>query len=126
MRIIISELKKLVKSKIVIVALLLFLALDFTNIYRNYNVSSGFRDMSKVVTEARVVLQKNLDGKITDDKVKLIKTQVEKLSKLETGEFSQQKEPDSQFMTGYAYYDGEFLIITLTTVSRTQKNCQKN
>ena len=105
MRIIISELKKLVKSKIVIVALLLFIALDFTNIYRNYNVSSGFRDMSKVVTEARVVLQKNLDGKITDDKVKLIKTQVEKLSKLEAGEFSEQKEPDSQFMTGYAYYD---------------------
>ncbi|MGN0461013.1 MAG: hypothetical protein ACI4HZ_01060 [Ruminococcus sp.] len=105
MRIILSELKKLVKSKIIIVALLLFIALDFTNIYRNYNVSSGFRNMSKVVTEARVVLQKNLDGKITDDKVNLIKTQVEKLSKLETGEFSRQKEPDSQFMTGYAYYD---------------------
>ncbi|MGO5175127.1 ABC transporter permease [Ruminococcus sp. LCP21S3_E8] len=121
MRIICSEIKKLFKSKIIIVALLLFIALDFTNIYRNYNVSSGFRDMSKVVTEARVVLQKNLDGKITDEKVNLIKTQVEKLSKLESGEFSRQKEPDSQFMTGYAYYDSYLWGIFNNYIDRSQQ-----
>lgn len=102
MKIVKSELKKILKNKVIIIALSLFIALNLFNIYRNCNISN---DVPDYYNNARLTIQQQLDGELTQDKINLINAKVDSLSIQANGEYSAQKKPNEQFLTGYAFWD---------------------
>ncbi len=102
MQILGSELKKLFKNRAIIIALAVFLLLDLFNIYRNYNISNGLEDY---YVNALLKIETQLDGELTQDKADLIRSKVNELELLYSGEFQNQNEPDNRFDTGYAFWD---------------------
>ena len=102
MKIIKNELKKILKSKAIIIASVIFLILNLFNIYRNYNIENGVPDY---YSDALIAAQQQLDGELTQDKINFINSKVNLLSQQANGEYSEQKKPDEQFLTGYAFWD---------------------
>jgi hypothetical protein len=102
MSIVRSELKKMWKNPVILIVILIFMALDLFNIYRNYNIKNGVEDY---YVSGQLILENQLDGAITDEKVSTISSNVSTLNEQCDGEFAEQKEPDSQFITGYAFWD---------------------
>ncbi len=104
MKLILCELKKLLKNRIIFVALAVFIALDLFNIYRNYNISNGVEDY---YVNALLQLEEQLDGKINEEKINLINSKYNELTNLANGEYRNQQLPDRKFLTGYAFWDLE-------------------
>ena len=69
MKIIKNELKKILKSKAIIIASVIFLILNLFNIYRNYNIENGVPDY---YSDALIAAQQQLDGELTQDKINFI------------------------------------------------------
>lgn len=88
MKIVKSELKKILKNKVIIIALSLFIALNLFNIYRNCNISN---DVPDYYNNARLTIQQQLDGELTKDKINLINAKVYSLSIQANGEYAEQK-----------------------------------
>lgn len=103
MRIVKSELKKIFKNRVIFIALAVFLLLNITNIYRNYNIQNGVEDY---YVTGQLFLREQLNGEITDYKTELINQQTEKLSELMNDEkYIYQTSPENEFITGYAFWD---------------------
>ena len=93
MKIIKNELKKILKSKAIIIASVIFLILNLFNIYRNYNIENGVPDY---YSDALIAAQQQLDGELTQDKINFINSKVNLLSEFQAESLS----PEYDFIGG--------------------------